>query len=122
MLPHDALGHPDLDAWDALVRACNSGDPDDFNAIPLGFGGGRPLRNPQGGFTFDLSGYDGQQTIIPPAPAFASAWRAGEAVELYWAALLRDVPFANWATDPLVAQACADLSKLTRLPRSEGRR
>jgi PAP2 superfamily protein len=113
MLPHDGLGHPDLESWDALVKACNSGDPADFNAIRLALGGGRPLRNPQGGFAFDLCGYDSHQTIIPPAPAFASARRAAEAVELYWAALLRDVPFADWATDPLVAQACADLSELS---------
>ena len=111
MLPHDGLGHVDLDAWNAFVTACHSGKPQDYEAIPLG--GTRPLRNPLSSMCFDLCGYDSNQSIVAPAPAFASAWRAGEAVEVYWAALLRDVPFANWATDPLVAQACADLSALS---------
>jgi membrane-associated phospholipid phosphatase len=110
-LPHDALGHPDPAAFKALVRACQTGDPKDFAAIPLG--GKQPLRNPQGGFCFDFCGPDANQTLVPPAPAFASAWRAGEMVEVYWAALLRDVPFADYASDPMVARACADLSALT---------
>ena len=110
-LPHDVLGHPDPAAYAALVKACTTGAPADFLVIPLG--GVQPLRNPQGALSFELAGYDSNQMIIPPAPAFASAWRAGEMVELYWAALLRDVSFANYATDPVVAQACADLSALS---------
>ena len=109
-LPHDDLGHPDPAAVAALVHACTTGDPDDFAAIPLG--GVQPLRNPQGGLAFEVCGYDSHQTIVPPAPAFASAWRAGEMVEIYWAALLRDVPFAAYETHPLVARACDDLSAL----------
>jgi hypothetical protein len=110
-LPHDDLGHPDPDAFAALVQACTTGDPEDFAAIPLG--GVQPLRNPQGGLAFEVCGYDSHQTLVPPAPAFASAWRAGEMVEVYWAALLRDVPFAEYETHPLVAQACDDLSALS---------
>jgi hypothetical protein len=109
-LPHDALGHPDPDAVAALVHACTTGDPADFAAIPLG--GVQPLRNPQGGLAFEVCGYDSHQTSVPPAPAFASAWRAGEMVEVYWAALLRDVPFAEYETDRLVARACDDLAAL----------
>jgi len=110
-LPHDRLGHPDPAAFQALVHACQTGDPADFAAIPLG--GIQPLRNPQGGFSFEFAGYDSNQTIAPPAPAFASAWRAGEMVEVYWGSLLRDVPFVEYAENPLVAQACADLSQLS---------
>ena len=110
-LPHDRLGHPDPAAFEALVHACQTGHPADFAAIPLG--GVQPIRNPQGGLSFECTGYDSNQTIAPPAPAFASAWRAGEMVEVYWASLLRDVPFAEYATNPLVAQACADLSRLS---------
>lgn len=109
-LPHDPLGHPDPDAFAALVQACTTGEPDDFAAIPLG--GAQPLRNPQGGVSFEVCGYDSHQTIVPPAPAFASAWRAGEMVEVYWASVLRDVPFTDYETHPLVAQACRDLSRL----------
>ena len=105
------LGHPDPEAFAALVHACTTGDQDDFAAIPLG--GVQPLRNPQAGLSFEVCGYDSNQTIVPPAPAFASAWRAGEMVEVYWAALLRDVPFTEYGTHPLVAQACRDLSRLS---------
>jgi membrane-associated phospholipid phosphatase len=115
-LPHDSLGNPDPAACLALRRACQSGAPADFAAIPLG--GTQPLRNPQGGLSFEFAGYDSNQTIAPPAPAFASAWRAGEMVEVYWASLLRDVPLRDAPTavflpDPLLAQACDDLSALS---------
>jgi hypothetical protein len=110
-LPHDALGHPSRTAFDALVHACQTGDPADFAAIPLG--GVQPIRNPQGGLSFECIGFDSNQTIVPPAPPFASAWRAGEMVEIYWAWLLRDVPFSEYASDPNVALACAELSGLS---------
>ena len=124
-LPHDSLGNPDPAACKALVRACQTGRPADFAAIPLG--GVQPLRNPQGGLSFDFAGPDSNQTIIPPAPAFASAWRAGEMVEVYWASLLRDeplpdVPPANLLTNSLITQACDDLSALSdfRGPKESG--
>ena len=38
----------------------------------------------------------------------------GEAVELYWEAYLRDVPFTDYNTgNTIVMQACAELSSLT---------
>jgi hypothetical protein len=43
----------------------------------------------------------------------ASAQTAAEQVEHYWAALLRDVPFAEYPTNALVAQAVADMNKLS---------
>ena len=115
-LPHDSLGHPDPNACKALVKACQTESAADFSKIPLG--GVQPLRNPQGGLVFDFVGPDPNQTIVPPAPAFASAWRAGEMVEVYWASLLRDVPlrdapFAVFLPDPLVETACEDLSALS---------
>jgi membrane-associated phospholipid phosphatase len=110
-LPHDALGHPDRAAFDALVHACRTGRSEDFDAIPLG--GTQPLRNPQGGLSFEVAGLDSNRTVVPQAPPFASAWRAGEMVEVYWASLLRDVPFVQYGTDAGVAAACADLSRLS---------
>lgn len=115
-LPHDSLGHPDTSACQALVNACRSGKSSDFAKIPIG--GVQPLRNPQGGLSFDFAGPDSAQTIIPPAPTFDSAQRAGEMVEVYWASLMRDVPlrdapFANFLPDPLVQKACNDLSALS---------
>ncbi len=56
---------------------------------------------------------DPQQFYVPPAPTFASAEAAGEIVEQYWEALLRDVPFDQYGTHPLSIAASADLSKLS---------
>jgi hypothetical protein len=35
-LPHDKRGEVDPAAWQALFTACQSGDPADFEKIPLG--------------------------------------------------------------------------------------
>ncbi|MEO6393969.1 MAG: vanadium-dependent haloperoxidase [Pyrinomonadaceae bacterium] len=115
-LPHNNLGEVEVSAYNAMVNAMNTGVPADFEAIPLGAGSPalqRKLVNPQSGLAFDMEGTDSHHLAIPPAPAFNSAWQAGEIGENYWMAVLRDVPFANYATDPLVAQACTDLSNFS---------
>ena len=119
-LPHNSLGEVDPNAYAALLKAAGSGNPLDFNAIPLG--GTTPLVDPQSGLAFDLEGTDSHQLAIPPAPALASAERAGEAVENYWQALLRDVPFSQYESSPLAAAAIADLNALSdfRGPRVGG--
>src|SRR6266849_6705480 len=82
----------------------------------------RKLVNPLSGEAFDLEGADCNQLAIAPAPAFASAQQAGEAPELYWMALLRDVSFLEYDTTPLAQTAAGDLSSLTdfRGPKSGG--
>src|SRR3990172_8476849 len=50
---------------------------------------------------------------IPAPPAVASAEKAGEMVEVYWMALLRDVPFTAYNTDATVAMAVTDLNNLS---------
>jgi hypothetical protein len=58
----------------------------------------------------------------PPFSTLASAALADQAVELYWHALCRDVPFVNYDSDPLIASAAAELSGLAafRGPKSGG--
>jgi membrane-associated phospholipid phosphatase len=115
-LPHNALGEVDPQAYDALLRALESGSPDDFEAIPSGepnLARRRKLVNPQSGLAFDLVGADSQHLAMPAPPAFASAEEAGEMVELYWMALLRDVPFSRYDSDPLAAAAVDDLNHLS---------
>jgi hypothetical protein len=109
-LPHDALGHVDPTAYSTFVRACRSGRVADFEAIPLGSSGGQPLRNPQAGLAFTVSGADSHQIVVPPPPPFASAALAREMAELYWASLARDVPFSEYGTSPILQQAAAELS------------
>src|SRR5215212_2431237 len=107
-LPHNDDGTVVLSAYEALVNAINSGVPADFDAIPLG--GNRLLTNPQSGLAFDMEGPDAHALVQPPAPAFASRAQAAEISENYWMALLRDVPFSQYATNPVANAAAADLT------------
>jgi hypothetical protein len=58
------------------------------------------LTNPQSGLAFTLEGADSHHLAIAPAPAFGGAEQAADAVELYWQALARDVPFSDYAAKP----------------------
>ena len=109
-LPHDGLGEVDATAYAKFFKAVKTGNPADFEAIPLG--GNTRLIDPQSGLAFDMEGTDSHQMTMPASPALASAERAGEAVENYWEALLRDVPFSQYETSPLAGAAIADLNAL----------
>ncbi len=120
-LPHDGIGEVDPAAYDALLAAIASGDPDDFERIPLG--GTAKLANPQSGLAFELEGTDSGQLTIPPAPRLDSAERAGEMVEDYWMALAREIPFSQYGSEPVTAAAIAELNALSdfRGPKVDGR-
>ena len=110
-LPHDAIGQVVPAAYDAMRAALASGNPADFEAIPLG--GARRLTNPQAGLAFDTEGNDPHQFVLAPPPRFASAEEAGEEVELYWMALLRDTRFTDYDRSVLARRAVAELSSLS---------
>ncbi len=107
-LPHQNNGEVVPSAYQALLTAVNSGNSADFNAIPLG--GTVKLVNPQAGLAFDLEGKDSFSFVIPPAPSFASREMAAEIAENYWMALLRDVPFNDYATNQIAIDAAHDLN------------
>jgi hypothetical protein len=119
-LPHNALGEVDPAAYAALLDALRSGRFADFETLPLG--ALARLAGAQSAFAFALEGADSGQLATPPPPAFSSAEQAAEMAEMYWYALARDVPFASYASDPLIASAAADLSRLSgfRGPTSGG--
>lgn len=124
-LPHDAgTGEVATRAYQALLQALNSGLHQDFEALPVAAGVNqpRPLVNPQAGLAFDLEGPDCGAVTIPPAPTVDSAQTAGEAVELYWMGLLRDVNFRDYAGNADVQAAIAELNALSdfRGPRESG--
>lgn len=108
-LPHDSLGHVDPLAYETLRDGCCSGSAADIELVPLG--GTVKLANPQGAYAYDLEGGDPHLIAIPAPPCFGSVDQAGEMVELYWAALTRDVPFADYATSATIAAAVADLQR-----------
>lgn len=104
------IGVVDPSAYHSFKKALTSGDPADFEAVKLG--GTRTLNGPQGGLAFDLEGLDSSQFAPPPAPALASEHYGTELVEMYWASLLRDVAFTDYASDPVAAQAAHELSSM----------
>ncbi len=109
--PHNSLGEVKLPAYRKYIRTLKSGDPEKFEKLPLG--GIAKLTNPQAAYAYEMVGADSHQLALPPPPAFSSAEMAAELVEIYWMALARDVPFSDYATDPLIAQASRELSTLT---------
>ena len=113
---HDGLGVPNAASWLSLKHALHTGEFSDFEAIIVGTPGGGPNskhNGPQGALAFDLEGLDSHATVVPPAPSVASAETAAEEVEHYWGALLADVPFTEYPTNPLVAEAVEDMNKLS---------
>lgn len=128
-LPHNKYGEVDLNAYSSMKRALSTGRPADFEAIIMGTTDPslrRKLDNPQAGLAFDMEGGDSHSFTMRPAPAFASAETAGEIVENYWMALLRDVPFSEYHNDTVhsgVLAAVADLNRLSvfRGPKVNGK-
>ncbi|PEO42881.1 phosphoesterase [Bacillus sp. AFS026049] len=118
--PHNQLGEVNIQAYNKYLKALETGDPNDFEKIPLG--GVVKLVNPQGAYAFELVGPDSHQLVIPAPPAFSSAEIAGEMVELYWQALARDIPFNIYNQDPLTNDAAKELSSLPvfRGPKKNG--
>lgn len=119
-MPHDASGIVDPAAWAAFLKAVETGASADFDLIPKG--GAAKQANPQAAFAYDLAGADSHALSMPAPPAFASAETAGEMVELYAHALLRDVPFESYASDPQVPPVIAGLNALSdfRGPKAGG--
>src|SRR5438874_8492582 len=117
----DGIGLVNLNAYQTFKRALNSGRGADFENIIMG--GTRTLNGPQGGLAFALEGSDAVQfgnapsranqengIIVAPAPAVASEAYGTELVEMYWASLLRDVAFTDYASNEIVGQAARELS------------
>ena len=132
-LLQDGPGRVNLNAYKSFKRALSSGNPEEFEDIITG--GGRKLVDPQSGLAFDMEGCDSQKfgsapaprnqetvVIVPPAPALASAAYGTELIELYWASLLRDIPFTQYRSNPVAAQAARELTGLPDYagPRSGG--
>jgi hypothetical protein len=111
-LPHDSNGLVDPGAYQALLTALEAGTVDAFNAVPAG--GRGQLAGPVSPLVFQIEGSDSVVAASPfLPPSISSGGGAAEMVELYWEAYLRDVPFINYDTNPLVAQAVTDMNHLS---------
>ncbi|MBK5292878.1 MAG: vanadium-dependent haloperoxidase [Acidobacteriia bacterium] len=120
-LLHNPLGEVSRDSFSSMVRALESGSNSDFDAILRG--GNVRLKNPQAAYTRQMMGADASQITLPAPPAFSSARQAANIIENYWMALARDIPYNEYASNSIIAQACDDLSRLSDYagPKENGR-
>jgi hypothetical protein len=107
-LPHDNFGIVDPAAYDSMVTALNTRT--NFDAIILGLG--RQLTNPQAALAGDLEGPCPRNQRMLAAPKVTSIETSAEAVELYWMALLRDVPFIEWGMSGDIGAAATEITGL----------
>ncbi|HEV8348491.1 MAG TPA: hypothetical protein VGQ16_18070 [Vicinamibacterales bacterium] len=117
-LPHSRNGEVEPQAYERLLRAVKSGSADDFEEIPLG--GLAKLADPLAAYSYVLEGADPHQFTMDPPPAFASLEQAGEMAELYWQALLRDVPFSEYGSHSIAIAAAEDLSRFPQFKPAAG--
>jgi hypothetical protein len=111
-------GIVDPTVFNQFLKACGlkAGGPlGDFENANIKLGGAAQLNGPLGAFALQLIGEDSQgfgDSIVPKPPALDSVDYAIELVELYWASLLRDVPFTEYPNDATAQAAAKELSNL----------
>ena len=114
-LPHDPnTGLVDPSAYRALLDALEDGTQAAFDAVPAG--GKGKLAGPLSPLQFQMEGADSPDARVAfslTPPSVASAGGAAEMVEIFWEAYLRDVPFIDYGSNPLVGQAVADMNRLS---------
>lgn len=110
-LLHDNFGRVDAASFASFQAALASGKASDFEKIIMG--GTRTQNGPQGGLAFDMERLDSAQfgqPQVPPAPPIAGDVSGSELLEHYWGALLRDVAFSDYGSNPLAIAAAAEFT------------
>lgn len=110
-LPHNEYGEVNPSAFWKLVQAC-AGDGSGFEGVPKGGDNAASLVNPQAGLAADQLTHHPASYSMPPVPAVLSITTAAEMTELYWMALLRDVPFNQFdGSNTELVQAAAEINE-----------
>lgn len=107
-LPHDKYGEVDQDAFKILAVA-SEGDGSGFAKVPPGATDAFQLTNPQAGLAHDRLIRDPAGFSMPPAPTVLSKTTAAEMTELYWMALLRDIPFDQFGGSTDLGNAATEI-------------
>jgi len=123
-LLQDDIGVVNPAAWASFTKALQSGLNSDYEAILLG--GTHTLNGPQGSYAFDLETADSCQfgdapwigdpgglPLVPPFARIDSADYGTQLVEMYWASLLRDVAFTDYAGNATANAAAAELTNMS---------
>lgn len=125
-LPRNSYGEVNPAAFTALVAATR-GDGTGFKTVPTSpvpfvtECNPAPLVNPQAGLAKDHLVMDPPNFMMKPAPKVLGDSTAAEMTEVYWMALLRDVPFSEFPTHAGVGEAAAELNTVfTRAVGSNG--
>lgn len=108
-LPHNSLGEVDQTAYNALLTAIASGDPIDYEAIPMG--GTVKLTNPQAAVSFHLEGADCDHLSMPAPAKIGSITADAEILEVYWQAVTRDISFNGFSSNDLIESAARELRR-----------
>ncbi len=106
-LPHNQYGEVDPSAFDKLVAASEGWST--FALVPKYDIHTATLINPQAGLASDRLTHHPASYSIPPAPKVLSTTAAAEMTELYWMALLRDVPFDQFDSNSDIATAATEI-------------
>jgi hypothetical protein len=122
-LLQDDIGVVDPAAWASFVKALQSGQNSDFEAIITG--GTHTLNGPQGSYAYDLETADsiqfgdapaigdpGGPSLVPPFARIDSPDYGTQLVEMYWASFLRDVAFTDYPTNNIAVAAAAELTTM----------
>jgi hypothetical protein len=115
-LPHNGYGEVDKDAFKLLVKATKDNTDPPFGAVPEGnfeppATDTAPFTNPRAGLAKDQLTQKPSRYTMPPAPTVLSDTTAAEMTELYWMALLRDVPFDEFSTNADVQDAATEVGQ-----------
>ncbi len=118
-LKQAAPGIADPASFKAFLQACGvqtgAVQIGDFENPSIVRGGTAKLNGPRAAFAWQNVGHDSQTfgaPFVPAAPALFSEEYAIELVELYWASLLRDVPFEDYPNNPKAKAAAMELTAL----------
>lgn len=113
-------GIVDSPTFDHFLKACGvrPSAPSElakFDEPTISLGGTARLNGPRGAFALQLVGKDSAgygDPVVPAPPALDSEAYAIELVELYWASLLRNVPFSEYSTNATAEAAANELTAL----------
>ncbi|HZD33114.1 MAG TPA: phosphoesterase [Candidatus Angelobacter sp.] len=117
-LTQTSPGIAEATSFQAFLQACGlkpGGTVGDFDNPNIVLGGTAKMNGPRGALSWQQVGEDSQgygDPIVPAPPALDSIEYAIELVELYWASLLRDVPFEDYPTNATAKAAAHELSTL----------
>jgi hypothetical protein len=110
-LPHNSFGEVDPEEFKKLLAATAMKTNPSFGSVGGGGTNAAPFVNPRAGLSEDCLTQPPSAYEMPEAPPVLSQPTAAEMVELYWMALLRDVPFDQFSKNSDVGVAVKEIEE-----------